>query len=91
MSLNTPCGSPVNSCVNLSYRSARENPYAREIPVKAAGLMLLAAGWLLVLAAIGLLAANGPRIAFLLAGIGVEILGIVLLARAHLTPKEDQA
>lgn len=53
--------------------------------------MLLLAGWLLVLAAIVLLAANGPRIAFLLAGVGVEILGLVLLARAHLTPKEDQA
>lgn len=59
--------------------------------MKAAGIMLLLAGWLLVLAAIVLLAANGPRIAFLLAGVGVEILGLVLLARAHLTPKEDQA
>lgn len=59
--------------------------------MKVAGLLLLLAGWLLVLAAIVLLAASGPRIAFLLAGIGVEILGLALVARAHLTPKEDKS
>jgi len=48
------------------------------------------AGWALVLAAIALLSAAGPRGAFLLAGVGVEVLGLVLVARAHLTPKEDE-
>ena len=64
---------------------------AREIQMKVAGFLLLLAGWVLVLAAIALLAAAGPRGAFLLAGLGVEILGLVLVARAHLTPKEDEA
>jgi hypothetical protein len=59
--------------------------------MKVAGFLLLLAGWVLVLAAIGLLAAAGPRAAFLLAGSGVEVLGLVLVARAHLTPKEDGA
>ena len=53
--------------------------------MKLAGFLLLLSGWLLVLAAIALLPAGGPRAAFLLAGIGVEVLGIVLAARAHLT------
>jgi hypothetical protein len=59
--------------------------------MKVAGFLLLLAGWVLVLAAIAMLAAAGPRIAFLLAGLGVEVLGLVLAARSHLTPKEDEA
>ena len=52
---------------------------------------MLLSGWVLTLAAIVLLAAAGPRAAFLLAGVGVEVLGLVLVARSHLTPKEDEA
>jgi hypothetical protein len=59
--------------------------------MKAAGFLLLFSGWLLVLAAISMLAATGPRTAFLLAGMGVEVLGLVLAARSHLTPKRDEA
>jgi hypothetical protein len=58
--------------------------------MKVAGFLLLLAGWALVLAAIALLPGAGSRVAFLLAGIGVEILGLVLAARAHLTPKRDE-
>jgi len=58
--------------------------------MKVAGFLLLLAGWVLVLAAIALLGAAGPRGAFLLAGIGVELLGLVLAARSHLKPKEDE-
>lgn len=59
--------------------------------MKVAGFLLLLSGWVLTLAAIVLLAAAGPRAAFLLAGVGVEVLGLVLVARSHLTPKEDEA
>lgn len=38
-----------------------------------------------------MLAATGPRTAFLLAGLGVEVLGLVLAARSHLTPQKDEA
>jgi hypothetical protein len=58
--------------------------------MKVAGFLLLPAGWALVLTAIAMLSAAGPRGAFLLAGVGVEVLGLVLVARAHLTPKEDE-
>ncbi len=51
--------------------------------MKFAGLSLLSAGWLLVLAAIVLLSAAVPRAGFALAGCGVEVLGLVLTVRAH--------
>ena len=51
--------------------------------MKIAGLLLLLAGWLLVLAAVALLAAPAPRSVFVLAGAGVELLGLFLVARAH--------
>ncbi len=58
--------------------------------MKMAGFLLLVSGWALVLAAIVLLSAAGSRMAFLFAGIAVEILGLVLAARAHLNPKDER-
>ena len=58
--------------------------------MKAAGFLLLLAGWALVLSAIVLLSAPGPRAGFLVAGIAVEILGLVLAARSHLTPRRNE-
>jgi hypothetical protein len=54
--------------------------------VRLLGFLLLLAGWGLVLAALALLAADAPRIAFVLAGIGVEIVGLVLVIRSHPLP-----
>jgi hypothetical protein len=47
------------------------------------GFLLLLAGWVIVLTALALMAADAPRIAFVLAGVGVEIVGLVLVIRAH--------
>jgi hypothetical protein len=58
--------------------------------MKAAGFLMLFAGWVLVLAAIGLFAAPPMRAAFVLAGIAVEALGLVLAFRAHLNPREGK-
>jgi len=44
----------------------------------------LLAGWGLVLSALALLTASVPRAAFVLAGLGVEIVGLALVMRAHL-------
>jgi hypothetical protein len=57
--------------------------------MKLAGFLLLLAGWGLVLAAVALLEATGPRGAFLSAGLGVEVLGFVLAVRSHLSPEAD--
>jgi hypothetical protein len=59
--------------------------------MKMAAFLLLVAGWLLVLAALMLLRAPGARIAFVLAGLGVEVLGLVLIFRAHALPRGGRA
>jgi len=48
------------------------------------GFLLLLAGWALVLAAVVLLGASSARAAFVLAGTGVEALGLALVFRSHL-------
>jgi len=58
--------------------------------MKIAGFFLLLAGWLLVLAALALLTGGSARSAFVTAGLAVEILGLIVFARAHLRPKEDR-
>jgi len=52
--------------------------------MKLAGLLLLVAGWAIVVAAVALLPALGVRVGFVLAGIAVELLGLALAVRAHL-------
>lgn len=59
--------------------------------MKAAGLLMLVAGWGIVIAAIALLASTTSRCVFVIAGLGVEVIGFVLVARSHLsaeTPTE---
>jgi hypothetical protein len=51
--------------------------------MKIAGFLLLLSGWLLVLAAVMLLAVPASRLCFVLAGVGVELLGLFLVFRAH--------
>jgi hypothetical protein len=45
--------------------------------------MLLLAGWIIVVAAVAMLPAQALRAGFALAGMGVEILGLALAARAQ--------
>jgi hypothetical protein len=58
--------------------------------MKIAGFLLLLAGWAIVLTAIVLLKSDAPRIAFMLAGAGVEILGLVVVIRSHLEPRRER-
>jgi len=59
--------------------------------MKLAGFLLLLSGWLIVLAAVALLPQAGTRAAFLLAGVGVEIVGLVLVFRGQTEPAHNQA
>lgn len=54
------------------------------------GILLLIAGFLIVLAALELLRA-GRQPVFVIAGGGVELLGLVLLTRAHCAVPEADA
>jgi hypothetical protein len=58
--------------------------------MKIAGFLLLLAGWFIVLAALVLLASALPRTGFVLAGFGVEGLGLLLVIRSHMAATEEQ-
>lgn len=58
--------------------------------MKVLGFLMLLAGWFLALAAIVLFASPPLRAAFVLAGIGVEALGLILAFRSHLIPREEK-
>lgn len=54
------------------------------------GFIILVSGWLLVIATLTLLPAGMARGAFIVAALGVEALGLALVARGHLRRKADQ-
>ncbi len=58
--------------------------------MKIASLLLLLAGWGIVLAAIVLLSPSQPKAGFVLAGIAVQLLGLVLLFRSNLLIPGDR-
>ena len=58
--------------------------------MKPAGFLLLPSGWAIVLAAIALLPPGAARGAFLMAGLGVEALGMGLVVRAHIPVIEER-
>jgi hypothetical protein len=58
--------------------------------MKLAGFLLLLAGWVIVIAAVALLASASQLAGFVLAGIGVEALGLILAVRSHLVLSEDR-
>ncbi len=51
--------------------------------MKPAGFLLLVAGWAIVVAALLLLPPSLSRVAFVLAGVSVQVLGLVLAVRSH--------
>jgi len=51
--------------------------------MKAAGFFMLVAGWAIVLASMPLLGSMRLLTLFVLAGLGVEIIGLVLVVRSH--------
>lgn len=50
--------------------------------MKLVGFLLMLAGWVIVLAALEMLRAAIPRALFVVAGLGVEVLGLALAFRA---------
>jgi hypothetical protein len=58
--------------------------------MKLAGFLLLLAGWGLVLSAVALLPSAGARVSFVIAGLAVELLGLILVIRSHLAPRRRE-
>jgi hypothetical protein len=63
--------------------SRAPDPVCRWSPMKYAGLFLLMAGWLVVLAALALFAQPLPRSSFVAAGLILEVAGLALALRGH--------
>jgi hypothetical protein len=57
--------------------------------MRLGGFLLLLSGWGIVVAALVMLR-GGAVSGFILAGFGVEIIGLVLVMRAHLPGSEDE-
>ena len=51
--------------------------------MKLAGFLFLLAGWAIVVAAVVLLPPANPRAIFVVAGVGVQIIGLALLIRSN--------
>ena len=58
--------------------------------MKTIGFVLLPSGCFLVLTALVLLRTDVARDVFVAAGVGVELMGLVLLTRAHITVKRER-
>jgi hypothetical protein len=56
--------------------------------MKIAGFLLLLSGLFLVLSALAVLRQSSPQALFVLLGMGVEVLGLGMVFRAHLPPRE---
>jgi len=57
--------------------------------MKLTGFLLLVAGWGIVLASMSLLVSLTPRAIFVLAGLGVEAVGLLLVVRSHLVLEDE--
>lgn len=57
--------------------------------MKLAGILFLLAGWTIVLSALDLLRPSTALVAFVVAGIAVELMGLFLLFRSHLRLPEE--
>ena len=58
--------------------------------MKLAGFLLLLAGWGIVLTALVLFTVGAAQASFIVAGIGVEIVGLVLVGRGHPLPRGER-
>jgi len=57
--------------------------------MKLTGFVMLVAGWGIVLASVALLVSMKPRTIFVLAGLGVEVIGLVLVLRSHVVLEDE--
>jgi len=58
--------------------------------MKLAGFLLLLSGGVIALTAVVVLPASAARGAFALAGLAIELAGLVLIFRAHMPAKEER-
>jgi len=57
--------------------------------MKFTGFLMLFSGWMIVLASMPLLASMKSRAIFVFAGLGVEVIGLVLVVRSHVALEDE--
>ena len=58
--------------------------------MRLAGLLVMPAGFFLVVAAILLFPDPSPRLAFVLCGLAVEAMGLTVAVRGHMVPRGEK-
>ncbi|MBV8847533.1 MAG: hypothetical protein JO307_32380 [Bryobacterales bacterium] len=58
--------------------------------MKLAGFLLLVAGGFIALTSIVVLPSSSARSGFMVAGLAVELVGLILVFRAHMPSKEER-
>lgn len=58
--------------------------------MKVTGFLLLIAGWIIVLTALWLLKRAPVQASFIVAGLGVEVVGLILVAQSHRIFRADR-
>jgi len=59
--------------------------------MKFAGLIVMPAGFFLSMAALVLFTAAGPRTAFVLCALAVEVVGLIVAVRGHMENRDSDA
>ena len=81
--LDTPRGAHYTGLDNECFVCVRFGASS----MKLAGFLMLVAGWGIVLAALALLRSASQQSTFVLAGFGVQAVGLVLVVRSHMLPR----
>ncbi len=71
-------------------RRSQESTTISSAGMKIAGFLLLVAGWLLVVCALVLLHPSLALVAFICAGLLIELFGLVLAVRSHMPLGEER-
>jgi hypothetical protein len=58
--------------------------------MRIVSLILLVTGWIIVLAAVVMLAPGPAQVVFVLASLGIELAGFVLIARSYASPPRPE-
>jgi hypothetical protein len=58
--------------------------------MRLVGFLLMPSGWIIVLTALALLPASPARVAFTLAGMFVQMLGLIVVIRSHASARGDE-
>lgn len=75
----------INHAANVARRFPATTKPEKEWDMKYAGLLVMPAGFLLCIAAILLFPASASRNVFVLCGLAVEVMGLIVAVRGHMT------